>query len=188
MRRHFTKRLPFAFAGGCGWIARRENDCDAKRANGNGESNRPRQGWASRAVHGCCRSGVAVGSRFRGRRHHGTRFEHGDCGDERSGAIFVGALRHEFFCLQNSQRQLCGKTLFCGNFRGRYRRRSTCFFSFNVQGHEFKDFDVWVKAGGPNRAYIETVPVTVTNGVFRIDFITNIENPEINAIEIIPQS
>ena len=61
-------------------------------------------------------------------------------------------------------------------------------FSFNVQGHEFKDFDVWVKAGGPNRAYIETVPVTVTNGVFRIDFITNIENPEINAIEIIPQS
>ena len=21
-------------------------------------------------------------------------------------------------------------------------------FSFNVQGHEFKDFDVWVKAGG----------------------------------------
>ena len=21
-------------------------------------------------------------------------------------------------------------------------------FSFNIQGHEFKDFDVWVKAGG----------------------------------------
>ena len=60
-------------------------------------------------------------------------------------------------------------------------------FSFNVQGHEFKDFDVWVKAGGPNRAYIETVPVEVTNGVFRIDFTSNIENPEINAIEIIPQ-
>ncbi len=40
MRRHFTKRLPFAFAGGCGWIARRENDCDAKRANGNGEAPR----------------------------------------------------------------------------------------------------------------------------------------------------
>ena len=60
-------------------------------------------------------------------------------------------------------------------------------FSINVQGHEFKDFDVWVKAGGANRAYIETVPVEVTNGVFRIDFTTNIENPEINAVEIVPQ-
>jgi hypothetical protein len=60
-------------------------------------------------------------------------------------------------------------------------------FSFNVQGHEFKDFDVWVKAGGSNRAYIETVPVEITNGVFRIDFTSNIENPEINAIEVIPQ-
>ena len=60
-------------------------------------------------------------------------------------------------------------------------------FSFNVQGHEFKDFDVWAKAGGPNRAYIEAVPVEVTNGIFRIDFTTNIENPQINAIEIISQ-
>lgn len=60
-------------------------------------------------------------------------------------------------------------------------------FSFNVQGHEFKDFDIWVKAGGANRAYVETVPVEVTDGVFRIDFTSNIENPEINAIEIIPQ-
>ena len=61
-------------------------------------------------------------------------------------------------------------------------------FSFNVQGREFKDFDVWVKAGGPNRAYIETVPVEVTNGEFRITFTPNVENPEINAIEIIPQT
>ena len=61
-------------------------------------------------------------------------------------------------------------------------------FSFNVQGHEFKDFDVFVKAGGANRAYVETVPVEVTNGQFKIDFTSNIENPQINAIEIIPQS
>lgn len=60
-------------------------------------------------------------------------------------------------------------------------------FSFNVQGHEFKDFDVWVKAGGSNRAYVESVPVEVTNEIFRIDFTTQTENPEINAIEIIPQ-
>jgi hypothetical protein len=61
-------------------------------------------------------------------------------------------------------------------------------FSFNVQGHEFKDFDVWVKAGGPNRAYVETVPVEVADGKFKITFTSNIENPQINAIEIIPQS
>jgi alpha-N-arabinofuranosidase len=61
-------------------------------------------------------------------------------------------------------------------------------FSFTVQGHEFKDFDIWVKTGGPNRAYIETVPVEVTNGEFRIVFVHQIENPTINAIEIIPQN
>ena len=61
-------------------------------------------------------------------------------------------------------------------------------FSFKVQGQEFKDFDVWAKAGSSNRAYIETIPVTVTNGIFRIDFTAQVENPEINAIELIPQS
>jgi len=61
-------------------------------------------------------------------------------------------------------------------------------FSFNVQGHEFKDFDVWVKAGGSNKAYVETVPVEVTDGKFKIVFTPNVENPQINAIEIIPQS
>jgi hypothetical protein len=60
-------------------------------------------------------------------------------------------------------------------------------FSFNVQGQDFKDFDVFVKAGGPNRAYIETVPVEVTNGKFTITFTSNIENPQINAIELVPQ-
>jgi hypothetical protein len=60
-------------------------------------------------------------------------------------------------------------------------------FSFNVQGREFKDFDLWVKAGGPYRAYIETVPVEVTDGKFRITFTSQVENPEINGIEIIPQ-
>jgi hypothetical protein len=61
-------------------------------------------------------------------------------------------------------------------------------FSFNVQGKEFKDFDIWVKAGGPKRAYIETVPVEVTNGEFRIVFTPKVENPAIKAIEIIPQA
>ena len=61
-------------------------------------------------------------------------------------------------------------------------------FSFTVQGHEFKDFDVWKKAGGANRAYVVTVPVEVTDGKFKITFSSNIENPQINAIEIVPQT
>ncbi len=59
-------------------------------------------------------------------------------------------------------------------------------FSFSVGGQEFKDFDVWVKAGGPAKAYIETVPVEVTNGKLDITFTPNVENPEINGIEILP--
>jgi hypothetical protein len=61
-------------------------------------------------------------------------------------------------------------------------------FSLNVQGHELKDFDIWGKAGGPRRAYIETVPVEITNGEFRITFTAQVENPAINAIEIVPQA
>jgi alcohol dehydrogenase (cytochrome c) len=61
-------------------------------------------------------------------------------------------------------------------------------FSLTVHGHELKDFDIWAKAGGPRRAYVETVPVEVTNGEFRIDFTRQTESPAINAIEIVPQT
>ncbi|MHB9048569.1 MAG: outer membrane protein assembly factor BamB family protein [Pirellulales bacterium] len=61
-------------------------------------------------------------------------------------------------------------------------------FSYTVQGREFKDFDIWAKAGGPRRAYIETVPVEVTNGEFRVVFTPRIESPAINAIELVPQA
>ena len=60
-------------------------------------------------------------------------------------------------------------------------------FSFNIQGREFKDFDVWVKAGGPLKAYIESVPIEVADGKIKITFIPKVENPQICAIEIIPQ-
>jgi enterochelin esterase family protein len=60
-------------------------------------------------------------------------------------------------------------------------------FSFNVQGHEFKDFDVWVKAGGALKAYVEAVPVEVTDAKIKVSFTPKVENPQINAIEIIPQ-
>jgi hypothetical protein len=47
---------------------------------------------------------------------------------------------------------------------------------------------VYAKAGGPQRAYIETVNVEVTDGKLGITFQSNIENPQINGIEIIPAS
>ncbi len=61
-------------------------------------------------------------------------------------------------------------------------------FSFNVEGKEIKDFDVWEKAGGLRQAYIETVPVEVTDGEFRIEFTAQVENPAIKAIELIPEA
>jgi hypothetical protein len=61
-------------------------------------------------------------------------------------------------------------------------------FSFNVEGQEFKDFDIWVKAGGPNKAYIESVDVEVTDGKLDIAFTPKEENPKINGIEILPRS
>ncbi|MCB9911417.1 MAG: hypothetical protein H7A46_25895 [Verrucomicrobiales bacterium] len=61
-------------------------------------------------------------------------------------------------------------------------------FSFNVQGREFKDFDVWAKAGGLAKAYIESVPVEIHDGELNITFTPNVENPQICAIEILPQT
>ena len=62
----------------------------------------------------------------------------------------------------------------------------TRVFSFNVAGHEFKNFDLFAKAGGLQRAYVESVNVDITGGKLNITFTANIENPEINGIEIIP--
>ena len=61
-------------------------------------------------------------------------------------------------------------------------------FTFNVNGQEFKDFDVFAKTGGARNAYIETVNVNITDGKLQITFTNNVENPEINGIEIIPAS
>ncbi len=60
-------------------------------------------------------------------------------------------------------------------------------FSFTVQGHEFKNFDIWVKAGGPDKAYVQSVDVDVTNQVLTISFTPDVENPKIDGIEILPR-
>jgi hypothetical protein len=59
-------------------------------------------------------------------------------------------------------------------------------FSYSVEGKEFKDFDIFATTGGANRAYIETVEVDIKDGQLDITFTPKVENPEINAIEIIP--
>ena len=43
------------------------------------------------------------------------------------------------------------------------------------------------EAGGPFRAYVETVSVEATNGVIKVTFTPKAENPQINGIEILPQ-
>lgn len=59
-------------------------------------------------------------------------------------------------------------------------------FSFDVEGTEFKDFDIWEKAGGPRKAYVESVPVEVADEELTITFTRQTDNPAIKAIEIIP--
>jgi hypothetical protein len=79
------------------------------------------------------------------------------------------------------------KLHFCETFEG-IQGPGQRVFSFDVAGHPYKDFDIWVKAGGPQRAYIETVPVDITNGVLEINFTENVEHPQINGLEILPAS
>ena len=61
-------------------------------------------------------------------------------------------------------------------------------FSFKVQDKEYKGFDIWVKAVGANKAYVESVNVDVTDGKLTITFTPDVENPKISGIEILPQT
>ena len=53
---------------------------------------------------------------------------------------------------------------------------------------EVKDFSPWKAAGAQYKAYVDTVPVNVTSGQITISFTPQVQNPQINAIEIIPQT
>jgi Malectin domain len=52
---------------------------------------------------------------------------------------------------------------------------------------EVKDFSPWKAAGAQFKAYVDTTPVDVTSGQISITFIPQVENPQINAIEIVPR-
>lgn len=77
------------------------------------------------------------------------------------------------------------KLHFCETFEG-ISGPGDRVFSFDVEGKAFKDFDVWAKSGGAAKAYVETVPVKIADGQLDIKFTPQVENPQINAIEIIP--
>jgi len=62
---------------------------------------------------------------------------------------------------------------------------SQCVFSYDVEGVAVNDFDLYAKAGGVQKAYVETVPVEVRDGELTITFASQSGNPAISAIEII---
>ena len=59
-------------------------------------------------------------------------------------------------------------------------------FNVNVNGIQMKELDVYAQTGGADRALIKSVLVTVTDGQVKITFSPLKENPEVNAIEILP--
>jgi hypothetical protein len=52
---------------------------------------------------------------------------------------------------------------------------------------EEKNFGPWKKAGAAAKAYVHSADVTVTKEKISITFVPIAENPQINAIEIVPQ-
>jgi hypothetical protein len=59
-------------------------------------------------------------------------------------------------------------------------------FDVTINGQKaLANFDIVAQAGGPNRAVDKTVTVNVTNGVIAIEMNSTIDEPQINAIEIL---
>ncbi len=69
---------------------------------------------------------------------------------------------------------------------GTVKRSGQRVFSFAVQSREFKDFDIWAKAGGENLACVEKTDVDVRDGRLLITFTREVGDPQINGIEILP--
>lgn len=61
-------------------------------------------------------------------------------------------------------------------------------FDVNIEGgtKELTSFDVFAEAGGINRAIVREFPATVSDGVLTVDFIRQVENAKVSAVEILP--
>ena len=63
-------------------------------------------------------------------------------------------------------------------------------FHVNIEGsRKLTDYDIYARAGGTMRAVQQTIPVTVTDGMLNIDFLTgSADLPRISAIEVMVNS
>jgi hypothetical protein len=63
-------------------------------------------------------------------------------------------------------------------------------FDVNIEGgaKELTNFDIFVAAGGINKAIVREFPVSIADGNVTIDFIRQVENAKVSAIEILPVS
>ncbi|KAA6437070.1 DNRLRE domain-containing protein [Dyadobacter flavalbus] len=59
-------------------------------------------------------------------------------------------------------------------------------FHVNIEGsRKLTDYDIYARAGGTMRAVKQTIPVTVTDGMLNIDFLTgSADQPRVSAIEV----
>jgi len=79
------------------------------------------------------------------------------------------------------------KLHFCETFEG-ITANGDRVFTYTVKGDgpPVKDFDVFATAGGALKPVVKTAPVSVTDHKIEIEFAPQVENPQINAIEILP--
>jgi hypothetical protein len=78
------------------------------------------------------------------------------------------------------------KLHFCETFEG-ITGAGQRIFGYTVKGDgpAVKDFDVFATANGAMKPVVKTVPITVTNRTIEVLFESQVENPQINAIEIV---
>jgi endoglucanase len=77
------------------------------------------------------------------------------------------------------------KLHFCETFDGITEKGQRVFgYAVKGAGPAVKDFDVFATAGGALKPVVKTVPITVTNQTIEVEFTSQVENPQINAIEI----
>ena len=77
------------------------------------------------------------------------------------------------------------KLHFCETFEGITGAGQRVFgYAVKGDGPPVKDFDLFATAGGALKPLVKTVPITVTNHAIEVEFTSQVENPQINAIEI----
>jgi hypothetical protein len=78
------------------------------------------------------------------------------------------------------------KLHFCETFEGITGAGQRIFgYAVKGDGPAVKDFDVFATAKGALKPVVKTVPITVTNRAIEVEFTSQVENPQINALEIV---